>query len=311
MVVDEGKLKEFVRKVVNEWGAAEGALVTFVGDRLGLFKAMTGAGGALAPEELAKKTGTHPRIINVLDVGSGIGGPSRYLALSASLLLLIGALGLETIGLRPVAAQETSSSPSSPPVTLQTNNESVTVLVNWSPQEIQPGQEVQFMLDFQHPFSGESLPHVNYNFEIMDEQGNIVESMTDLHTHAGNDVQTVTFNDTGSFRLIATIIGTGLEPPFDTTRSGTAESAIMVVPEFPIAPVILAAATGLGIALARMRMKRRGCGRRGIYLPTFFIIALCYSPMAEKNGRCCYECSIALLQSARHVARRQKSIKHS
>ena len=259
MVVDEGKLKEFVRKVVNEWGAAEGALATFVGDRLGLFKAMAGAGGALAPEELAKKTGTSPRRINVLDVGSGIdGGPSRYLALSASLLLLIGAVGLETIGLRSVAAQETSSSPSSPPVTLQTDNQSVTVLVNWSPQEIQPGQEVQFTLDFQHPFSGESLPHVNYNFEIMDEQGNIVESITDLHTHAGNDVQTVTFNDSGSFMLVATIIGTGLEPPFDTTRSGTAESAIMVVPEFPIAPVILAAAAGLGIALFRMRMKRHG-----------------------------------------------------
>lgn len=182
----------------------------------------------------------------------------KNLPLSASLLLLLGALGLETIGLRTAAAQETSSPSSSPPVTLQTVNQSVTVLVNWSPQEIQPGQEVQFMLDFQHPFSGESLSHVNYNFDIMDEQGNIVKSMTDLHSHVGNDIQTVTFNDTGNFRLVATILGTGLEPPFDTTRSGTAESAIMVVPEFPIVPVILAAATGLGIALSRMRMKRHG-----------------------------------------------------
>jgi hypothetical protein len=182
------------------------------------------------------------------------------LSVYASLLLLIGALALETIGFRSAAAQETPSSPSSSslPMTLQTDNQSVTVLVNWSPQEIQPGQEVRFMLDFQHPFSGESLPHVNYNFEIMDEQGNIVESMTDLHTHVGNDIQTVTFNDTGNFRLVTTILGTGIEPPFDTTRSGTAESAIMVVPEFPIAPVILAAATGLGIALSRMRMKRHG-----------------------------------------------------
>ncbi len=179
------------------------------------------------------------------------------LSIYASLLLLIGALGLETIGFRSAAAQETPPS-SSPLVTLQTDNQSVTVLVNWSPQEIQPGQEVQFTLDFQHPFSGESLPHVNYNFEIMDEQGNIVESMTDLHTHIGNDIQTVTFNDTGNFRLVTTILGTGLEPPFDTTRSGTAGSAIMVVPEFPIAPVILAAATGLGIALSRMRMKTHG-----------------------------------------------------
>ena len=62
MVVDETKLQEFIGKVVNEWGATEGALITFVGDRLGLFKAMAGA-GELTPEELAKKTGTHPRII--------------------------------------------------------------------------------------------------------------------------------------------------------------------------------------------------------------------------------------------------------
>jgi hypothetical protein len=55
MVVDEAKLHEFIGKAVNEWGAAEGALITFVGDKLGLFKAMAGAEGALTPEELAKK----------------------------------------------------------------------------------------------------------------------------------------------------------------------------------------------------------------------------------------------------------------
>jgi SAM-dependent methyltransferase len=63
MVVDEKKLNEFVEKVGNEWGASMGALLNFVGDRLGLFKAMAGAGGALTPEELAKKTATHPRMI--------------------------------------------------------------------------------------------------------------------------------------------------------------------------------------------------------------------------------------------------------
>ncbi|MFL6483345.1 MAG: hypothetical protein ACJ70Z_01315 [Nitrososphaera sp.] len=49
MVVDEKKLNEFIEKVGNEWGASIGALLTFVGDRLGLFKAMAGA-GALTPE---------------------------------------------------------------------------------------------------------------------------------------------------------------------------------------------------------------------------------------------------------------------
>jgi hypothetical protein len=50
VAVDEIKLQEFIGKVVNEWGAAEGALITFVGDRLGLFKAMARA-GELTSEE--------------------------------------------------------------------------------------------------------------------------------------------------------------------------------------------------------------------------------------------------------------------
>lgn len=77
MVVVEIKLQEFIGKVVNEWGAAEGALITFVGDRLGLFKAMAEA-GELTPEELAKKTGTHPRIIKEWLAGQAAGGFITY-----------------------------------------------------------------------------------------------------------------------------------------------------------------------------------------------------------------------------------------
>jgi len=77
MVVDEAKLNEFIEKAVNEWGASMGALLTFVGDRLGLFKAMVGA-GALTPEELAKKTATHPRIIREWLAAQAAGGFVTY-----------------------------------------------------------------------------------------------------------------------------------------------------------------------------------------------------------------------------------------
>jgi SAM-dependent methyltransferase len=79
MVVDEAKLSEFIEKAVNEWGASMGALLIFVGDRLGLFKAMAGAvGGALTPEELARKTGTHPRIIREWLAAQAAGGFVTY-----------------------------------------------------------------------------------------------------------------------------------------------------------------------------------------------------------------------------------------
>lgn len=78
--------------------------------------------------------------------------------------------------------------------------------------------------------SGESLSHVNYNLEVMDGEGNPVQSKTYLHTHTGNDIQTVTFDKTGSLKLVVTVLGTGINPPFDTARSGTAETAVTVVP---------------------------------------------------------------------------------
>ena len=77
VLVDETKLQEFIGKVVNEWGAAEGTLITFAGERLGLFKAMAGA-GELTPEELAEKTGTHPRMIKEWLAGQAAGGFVSY-----------------------------------------------------------------------------------------------------------------------------------------------------------------------------------------------------------------------------------------
>lgn len=77
MVVDEAKLHDFIGKAVDEWGAALGALLTFAGDRLGLFKAMAGA-GALTPEELASKTGTHPRMIREWLAAQAAGGIIAY-----------------------------------------------------------------------------------------------------------------------------------------------------------------------------------------------------------------------------------------
>jgi hypothetical protein len=129
----------------------------------------------------------------------------------------------------PVAATTTATTTTTPqPVTVATDNQSVNVLISWEPMEIEPGEDTDFTLEFQDPSSGESISHVNYNFEITDQNGGTVQSMTDLHTHSGSDEQTVTFDTEGSFNLIATIIGIGLNPPFDTTQSGTAQTVITV-----------------------------------------------------------------------------------
>jgi hypothetical protein len=146
---------------------------------------------------------------------------------SATIFTLAIIMTISTIA-APAAATTTATTMPQP-VTVATDNQSVNVLISWEPMEIEPGQDTEFMLDFQDPSSGESISHVNYNFEIIDQNnGETVQSMTDLHTHSGSDEQTVTFDTAGSFNAVATIIGTGIDPPFDTTQSGTAQTVITV-----------------------------------------------------------------------------------
>jgi hypothetical protein len=165
---------------------------------------------------------------------------SLFSSASAATLVLVAVITttassfIITSNIAIPAAATTTMQP--PPVTATTNNESVNVLINWEPREIEPNQEITFTLDFQDPSSGESIPHVNYNFEIKDENGETIQSMTDLHTHSGSDMQTVTFDTTGRFNLVVTIIGTGINPPFDTTQSGTAQTTITVGQASPVAP---------------------------------------------------------------------------
>jgi hypothetical protein len=144
--------------------------------------------------------------------------------ISAATIFTLAILVTSASTMAPPAAATTMPQP----VTAATDNQSVNVLISWQPMEIEPGQDTEFTLDFQDPSSGESIPHVNYNFEITDENGETVQSMTDLHTHSGSDEQTVAFDTMGSFNLVATIIGTGIDPPFDTTQSGTAQTVIPV-----------------------------------------------------------------------------------
>jgi SAM-dependent methyltransferase len=62
VVIDETKLQEFLGRAVAEMGAAIGTALVVIGDKLGLYKAMAGA-GPLTSAELAKKTGTAERYV--------------------------------------------------------------------------------------------------------------------------------------------------------------------------------------------------------------------------------------------------------
>jgi 2-polyprenyl-3-methyl-5-hydroxy-6-metoxy-1,4-benzoquinol methylase len=59
---DESKLNAFMEKVVHDMGAAMHATLILVGDKLGLYRAMTET-GPTTPAELAKKTNTTERYV--------------------------------------------------------------------------------------------------------------------------------------------------------------------------------------------------------------------------------------------------------
>jgi len=61
--INEEKLGQFMQKVLSDFGGAASAILTYIGDRLGLYKAMHDFGKPLSSQELANVTRTSERYI--------------------------------------------------------------------------------------------------------------------------------------------------------------------------------------------------------------------------------------------------------
>ena len=79
--IDEAKLNDFMGQAVMDMGAAINAALVLLGDRLGLYKAMHGA-GPLTAAELAAKTGTSERYVREWLSAQAAGGYVTYDAAS-------------------------------------------------------------------------------------------------------------------------------------------------------------------------------------------------------------------------------------
>ena len=75
--LDEGKLNQFVGRMLGDMGAALGASLILVGDRLGLYKAMAEAGPLTAPQ-LANATGTAERYVREWLSAQAAAGYAEY-----------------------------------------------------------------------------------------------------------------------------------------------------------------------------------------------------------------------------------------
>jgi SAM-dependent methyltransferase len=84
--VDPDKLHEFVFRAVEEIGATVNAALVVMGDKLGLYRGLAGA-GPLTPAELAKKTGTAERYVREWLNAQAAGGYVEYEADSGRYVL--------------------------------------------------------------------------------------------------------------------------------------------------------------------------------------------------------------------------------
>src|SRR5271163_4432961 len=75
--LSETKLHDFVMKAVGEMGAAMNAALIVVGDKLGLYKAMAGA-GPMTSAEVAAKTKTTERYVREWLSAQAAGGFITY-----------------------------------------------------------------------------------------------------------------------------------------------------------------------------------------------------------------------------------------
>jgi SAM-dependent methyltransferase len=75
--IDAEKLEQFVFRAVDEVGATLNAALVVMGDRLGLYRALAGAGG-LTPAELAERTGASERYVREWLNAQAAGGYVEY-----------------------------------------------------------------------------------------------------------------------------------------------------------------------------------------------------------------------------------------
>ena len=74
---DQAKLEEFMGRAVTDMAAAESSALMYVGDKLGLYRAMAGA-GPLTPGQLAERTATHERYVREWLNNQAAGGYVTY-----------------------------------------------------------------------------------------------------------------------------------------------------------------------------------------------------------------------------------------
>jgi len=75
--INEDKMNAFLGKVVGDFGASLSSALVYIGQKLGLYKAMSD-GGPVTPAELAQRTDTNERYVREWLINQAAGGYAEY-----------------------------------------------------------------------------------------------------------------------------------------------------------------------------------------------------------------------------------------
>ncbi|MFL6362490.1 MAG: SAM-dependent methyltransferase, partial [Nitrososphaeraceae archaeon] len=77
-MTDNEKLQQFMEKILSDFGGAGGCVLVYIGDKLGLYKAMSDFGKPITSQELANLTATSERYIREWLANQAAGGYLTY-----------------------------------------------------------------------------------------------------------------------------------------------------------------------------------------------------------------------------------------
>jgi ribosomal protein L11 methylase PrmA len=78
ITIDNEKLQQFMEKVLSDFGGAASSVLVYIGDKLGLYKAMSDFGKPITSQELANLTATSERYIREWLANQAAGGYLTY-----------------------------------------------------------------------------------------------------------------------------------------------------------------------------------------------------------------------------------------
>src|SRR5712691_11194443 len=79
--INEDKMNQFLGKVVGDFGASLSSSLAYIGEKLGLYKALA-SGAPVTPAELAEKTSTNERYVREWLINQAASGYVDYDAAS-------------------------------------------------------------------------------------------------------------------------------------------------------------------------------------------------------------------------------------